>query len=97
MQARDRAGQKVVLVLQNEVAHAQAPDQGAVLARIDSGITSMSQLGGKTIGYLSIGNQYSATVHDVLMKHGVDPKTCTKSKFRWHKCKAPWRSIPLTP
>ncbi len=75
MQARDKAGQKVVLVLQNEVAHAQPPDQGAVLTRIDSGITSMSQLGGKTIGYLSIGNQYSATVHDVLMKHGVDPKT----------------------
>ncbi len=75
MQARDRAGQKVVLVLQNEVAHAKGPDQGAVLVRNDSGITSMSQLGGKTIGYLSIGNQYSATVHDVLSKHGVDPKT----------------------
>jgi NitT/TauT family transport system substrate-binding protein len=75
MQARDKAGQKVVLVLQNEVAHAQGPDQGAVLARNDSGITSMSQLAGKTIGYLSIGNQYSATVADVLSKHGVDPKS----------------------
>jgi NitT/TauT family transport system substrate-binding protein len=75
MQARDRAGQKVVLVLQNEVAHATPPDQGAVLARNDSGITSMSMLGGKTIGFLSIGNQYSATVLDVLAKHGVDPKS----------------------
>lgn len=75
MQARDRGGVKLVLVMQNEVAHAKAPDQGAILVRSDSQITSLKQLAGKKIAYGQISNQQWAGIHDILLRNGVDPKS----------------------
>jgi NitT/TauT family transport system substrate-binding protein len=75
MAARDKGGISVVLAMQNEVSNAKGPDQGGLLVRRDSGITSVNQLAGKTIGYGAINNQQWAGVHDVLEKHGVDLKS----------------------
>lgn len=75
MQARDRAGFKLVLAMQNEIAHAHGPDQGALMVRSDSPITSVKELTGKKIGYLQLDNQQWAGIQNVLIKHGVDPKS----------------------
>jgi NitT/TauT family transport system substrate-binding protein len=75
MQARDHTGMKLVLVMQNEIAHAQPPDQGALMVSADSPITSVKGLAGKKIGYAQISNQQWAGVHDVLSRNGVDPKS----------------------
>lgn len=75
MQARDRGGYRLVLVSQNEVAHVKGPDQGALVVRYSSPITSVKDLAGKKIGYGQIDNQQWAGIHDVLEKAGVDPKS----------------------
>lgn len=74
MQARNR-GLMVKLVMQNEVAHAKAPDQGGVLVKADGPITNIKQLEGKKIAYAQISNQQWAGVRYVLEKAGVKPET----------------------
>ena len=75
MQARDKAGYKLVLISQNEIAHLKPPDQSALMVRYDSPIASVKDLAGKKIGYGQIDNQHWAGVHDLLAKNGVDPKS----------------------
>ncbi len=75
MQARDKAGYRLVLVSQNEIAHSKAPDQSALIVRYESPIASVKDLGGKKIGYGQIDNQHWAGVHEILAKNGVDPKS----------------------
>lgn len=74
MQARDK-GYKVVLVMQNEVAHHNAPDQGALLVKYDGPITSLKQLEGKKIAFGQLSNQQWAGVRVVLQNAGVKMDT----------------------
>jgi NitT/TauT family transport system substrate-binding protein len=75
MQARDKAGYKLVLVSQNEIAHLKAPDQSALMVKADGPIASVKDLTGKKIAYGQINNQHWAGIRDILAKNGVDPKS----------------------
>jgi NitT/TauT family transport system substrate-binding protein len=69
----DEKGYDATLVFQNELAHAKAPDTGALIVKPESTITSPKQLAGKKIAHSGIGTQAWAAVVDVEMKNGVDP------------------------
>lgn len=76
MNANER-GFDLVLIAQNETAHKQGPDSGALLVLKDSGITDVSQLAGKKIATSNLHSQYHVAIRTVLKKHGVDPKSVT--------------------
>ena len=76
MQAREK-GYKVSLVFQNELAHATAPDTGALIVRADSPITTIKGLVGKKIAHSGIGTQAWAAVRAVEQKNNVDPASVT--------------------
>ena len=76
MTANER-GFDLVLVSQNEVAHAQGPDSGALIVLKDSGINSVADFAGKKIATSNLHSQRPVATQVVLRKHGVDPASMT--------------------
>jgi NitT/TauT family transport system substrate-binding protein len=76
MTANER-GFDLVLISQNETAHAQGPDSGALIVLKDSGMSSVSDFAGKTIATSNLHSQRPVGTRVVLKKHGVDPSTMT--------------------
>ncbi len=72
MRAREK-GYRVSLVYQNELAHAKAPDTGALIVPAGSSITSIKGLAGKKVAHAGIGTQAWAAVRYVEQKAGLDP------------------------
>lgn len=66
-------GFDVVIVSNNNVAHAKLPDGGALLARADSGITSLKQLEGKTVIVNVLNNVNWAFTREAVLRAGGDP------------------------
>lgn len=77
MVARER-GFKISFVYQNELAHAKAPDTGALLVKADAPIASLKQLAGKKIAHSGLGSQAWAAVRMVETRAGIDPSTLTE-------------------
>ena len=76
MTANER-GFDLVLVSQNETAHAQGPDSGALIVLKDSGMNSVSDFAGKKIATSNLHSQRPVATQVVLRKHSVDPSTMT--------------------
>lgn len=76
MTANER-GFDLVLVSQNETAHAQGPDSGALVVLEDSGMNSVADFAGKKIATSNLHSQRPVATQVVLRKHGVDPHTMT--------------------
>jgi NitT/TauT family transport system substrate-binding protein len=72
MTANER-GFDLVTVMQNELAHKQGPDSGALIVLNDSGMNSVSDFAGKKIAVPSLHSQRPVSTQVVLRKHGVDP------------------------
>jgi len=66
-------GFDVVIVSNNNVAHTKLPDGGALLARADSGITSLKQLEGKTVIVNVLNNVNWAFTREAVLRAGGDP------------------------
>jgi NitT/TauT family transport system substrate-binding protein len=66
-------GFDLVMVSQNETAHAVAPDSGAIIVLKDSPITNLSQLAGKKIAISGIHTQKTVAIQTILRRAGVEP------------------------
>jgi NitT/TauT family transport system substrate-binding protein len=76
MTANER-GFDLELVSQNETAHKQGPDSGALVVLKDSGMNSVSDFAGKKIATSNLHSQRPVATKVVLRKHGVDPSKMT--------------------
>jgi NitT/TauT family transport system substrate-binding protein len=74
MTANER-GFDLVLVAQNELAHKEGPDAGALIVLKDSGMNSVADFTGKKIATSNLHSQRPVSTKVVLKKHGVDPST----------------------
>jgi NitT/TauT family transport system substrate-binding protein len=75
--AANERGFDLVLIAQNETAHAAPPDAGALIVRKDSGINSIGDLAGKKFALSNLHSQLQVAVEEVLKKHGVNPGSVT--------------------
>lgn len=76
MNANER-GFNLELVAQNETAHKEGPDSGALIVLKNSGINSVSDFTGKKIATSNLHSQRPVATKFVLKKHGVDPSKVT--------------------
>ncbi len=65
-------------IFQNESAKAAGPDSGAIIVGADSGITSLKDLAGKSVGVSALHSQGTVAVQTVMKNAGVD---LTKVQF----------------
>lgn len=70
-------GFDLVLVAQNETAHAAPPDAGALIVLKDSPFKTVADLAGKKFALSNVHSQLQVAVEVVLKKHGVDPAGVT--------------------
>ena len=68
-----QAGADIVAVYQNEIAHAEPPDTGAILVGNETGITELTGLRGTTIAVNSLASQEVVAAQRVLREAGVNP------------------------
>lgn len=66
-------GFDVIVIANNNSAHTKLPDGGALLARADSGITSLKQLEGKTVIVNVLNNVNWAFTREAVLRAGGDP------------------------
>jgi NitT/TauT family transport system substrate-binding protein len=70
-------GFDLVLLAQNETAHKEPPDSGALVVLKDSGLNSVADLAGKKFGLSNLHSQVQVAAEVVLKKYGVDPAGVT--------------------
>lgn len=69
-----QAGADIMAVYQNEIAHAEPPDTGAILVGADTGITDLAGLRGATIAVNSLASQEVVAAQRVMREAGVNPE-----------------------
>lgn len=61
----------LVMVMQNELAHATPPDTGGIVVTKESGIAKLSELAGKTVGFNALHAQEAVDAQYLIRKAGV--------------------------
>ena len=69
----NEAGFDLVLLAQNETAHARGPDTGSIQVHSDSPIRSPSDLMGKTVGVNTTRGHMTIALKKIFLDQGVDP------------------------
>lgn len=69
----NEAGFDLVLLAQNETAHARGPDTGSIQVRLDSPLKSAADFIGKTIGVNTTRGHMTIALKKILRDQGVDP------------------------